>query len=75
MSSSSDFLIKGEIVACFHRDGKQPSTTEWLTTHVMYGANNEAQSFTSHVGSGSRLHFIGQGLSTAALTPSRSAED
>ena len=43
VSSIPDSLIKGEIVACFHGDGKQTSTTERLTTRVMYGANNEMQ--------------------------------
>ena len=62
-SSSPDFLIKSEIVTCFHLDGNQPSTTEWLTTRVMYDANNETQSITSRVGIGSRLQcFVGDSM-------------
>ena len=63
VSSSPDFLIKCEIVKCFHLDGNQPSTTEWLTTRVMYDANNETQSFTNRVGIGSRLQcFVDDSL-------------
>ena len=63
MSSSSDFLIKGEIITCFHLDGNQSSTTEWLTTRVMYDANNETQSFISRVVIWSRVQcFVGDYL-------------
>ena len=68
-SSRPAFLNKGEIKPCFQGFGKTPVDKEILIMLVIYGPRIVAQSFSSHVGSGSSDHcFDGDSLMVATTS-------
>ena len=54
----TSFLQQRDTMPCFHGVGKDSTVSDELMMTVMYGASNEAQSFSSHVGSGSNRHCL-----------------